>query len=302
MQFKNKKILITGGTGFIGKRLIDSFLNEEAEIFCLSRNPAISGNKNLKHFQCDLNNLKNEEADNILKEIGRIDFIVFLAASMPFKNKVNEGLIEAKENTLDIFLNFLNVFGSLCDNIIFTSTIDVYGAPNFYNFNEDCRIAPKSAYAIAKACCEKYLEYYAKIHNKRYNILRFSQIYGPGEPEIKVTPVIINALLKGREFILNGGGKDKRRLLYVEDTVLSIKAAMMNLQNDIFNISGKEDVAILDIIKIAEEVSGKELKIKIENPDKEPIDILPSFEKAKEKLGFEPKYNFKEGIKAMLKL
>lgn len=301
MKLADKKILVAGGTGFVGKHLINFLLSQKAKIICLTRQTIKPKNKNLEYIHLDLRKINQKNCEKITRKINKADFIVYLAAQIPSGSEKKEAMLKAKQNTLDPFINFLASFAHLSDNLIFTSTIDVYGIPGIIDFKESAPITPITPYAIAKFCCEKYLEYFYKKENKRYNILRLAQIYGPHEPLIKATPLIIKSIINNQEFILNGNGQDKRKFLYVDDAVSAIIQSMRTLKNGVFNIAGKEVVSILDIIKIAEKETNKKIKMEIINQDKKNINILPNCDKAEKELNFKPHYSFNDGIKKIIK-
>lgn len=299
-NFKNKKVLVTGGTGFIGRVLVDALLGDGARVMCLSRHPRHSKIKKLKYIKCDLGRIGKRQGRALVGRIGKVDMIVYLAASIPPVARGKETMLEAKANNLDTFVNFLDIFGGLSDMFVLTSSIDVYGYPRINYFSESAPVAPQTSYAVAKLCAEKYLEYYCSWQNKDYNILRLAQVYGPCEPLVRVTPIIIDALRRDREFVLSGGGRDKRRLLYMDDAVLAIKKAMLAPRNDIFNIAGREDLSISDIIKETEKVFHRRLKLKIVEGRKKPVNILPDFSKAKKQLGFYPSVTLRRGMRLIV--
>ncbi len=300
MIIEGKKVLITGGTGFIGKYVVRSLLAQGAEVICLTRQRLKSDQPNSRYIRCDLTKLRSGVSHSIKTQIGKVDFIIYMAASIPPISKNREDLIAAKENNLDTFLYFLSAFGELSEKIVFTSSIDVYGLPDSIDFDENAKTIPQTTYAIAKYCCEKYLEFYAQHKNKKYVILRLAQVYGQNEPLLRVTPLLIDAVLHNKEFSLNGSGEDKRRFLYAEDAALSIHHALYYPENEIFNIAGKEDIAILQAIGTIEKITHKKILLRQINSDKKPVHILPSFTKAKDKLSFCPRFTYEEGIRNII--
>src|SRR3989339_477492 len=297
MIFKNKKILIAGGTGFVGKAVIQFFLNKGAKIFCITRHKYLSKNNNLEFIQLDLRQI-SKNLKSLQLKLKDIDCIIYMAASIPLLKAGAETITKAKEINLDPFINFLEMFGQFGAKIIFTSTIDVYGLPKRKEFKENQKIDPISTYAVSKYCCEKYLELWSKMNNnKNYTILRFSQVYGPEEPLIRVIPFILNAYLHNKSFIIFGSGKEKRKFLYVKDAVIAICKALEYGENDIYNISGDEAVSIKDIIPIVERIVKKKILIEKKVTHRKLGHILPNTNKAKNKLRYTPLYTFENGVK-----
>ncbi|MGB2580226.1 MAG: NAD(P)-dependent oxidoreductase [Minisyncoccia bacterium] len=299
-NFQGKKVLVTGGTGFIGDYFVSALIQKGATVFCLTRK-ALPNKEGVTYLTCDLLNISSEEVGGLRNSIGNIDYVVYLAASIPPITAPKESIITAKENNLDAMLNFLEVFGDLSPTVIFASTVDVYGIPTKESFDESMTIAPNSNYAVAKYCCEKYIEYYCSKNNKEYNILRFSQVYGPHEPLVRVIPIIVDAIFNEKEFTLKDEGGDKRRFLYVEDVASALIAAMETPHNTIYNIAGAEDTSIMDVIKISEGIAGKKLLYKKIPTDQKAVHILPVCEKAFLELNFKPRFSFEEGMGAIIK-
>lgn len=299
-NFQGKKVLVTGGTGFIGDFFVSALIQKGATVFCLTRKE-LPDMESVKYITCDLLNISSEEVQGLCDKISNVDYIVYLAASIPLITATKESIITAKENNLDTMLNFLEVFGDLAPTIIFASTVDVYGVPSKVDFDECLAVAPKSNYAVAKYCCENYIEYYCSTYNKKYNILRFSQVYGPREPLVRVIPIMVDAILNGKEFTLRGEGTDKRRFLYVEDVASALLAAMESPRNTVYNIAGTEDTSIADAINISERIAGKKLHYKKIPTDQKPVHILPLCEKAFLELNFKPQFSFEQGMSVIIK-
>lgn len=299
-QFQGKKVLVTGGTGFIGDFFVSELIRNGASVFCLTRKVP-SRREGVTYIKCDLLNISSDEAEVFRKEINNTDYIVYLAASIPLVTAAKESIIAAKENNLDAMLNFLEAFGELSPVIVFASTIDVYGVPSKENFDESLPIVPNSTYAVAKYCCEKYIEYYCAVKNKKYNILRFSQVYGPHEPLVRVIPILVDAIVNGKEFTLKGEGEDKRRFIYVEDVARALVASMESPHNTVYNIAGAEDTSIMDVINISEKITGKKFQYEKIPTSQKPLHILPFCEKALLELNFKPRFSFAEGMSATIK-
>ncbi|KKP29993.1 MAG: UDP-glucose 4-epimerase [Parcubacteria group bacterium GW2011_GWA2_31_28] len=301
MDLKNKRILITGGTGFIGKHLVDELLNHNNKLFLITRKRQQSENDNLKYLYADLSQLNENLSEKIKKELKLVDYILYLAANIPLLSASKETIFDAKISTFDPFINFLKFFGNIGNKIIFTSTIDVYGYPD-KEYDENQSIDPLTPYALAKFVCEKYLQYYCKIYKKEFSIVRFAQVYGPNEPLVRVIPYILNSAVKNEPFSLSGSGLDKRKFLYVKDAVQGIIKTALNGNNSIYHIAGSEVDNILNVIRITENVFNKKIIIKQKNKEREIQNTLPNLDKSIKKLGYNPKYTLERGIKEIFNI
>lgn len=296
MIIKNKKILITGGTGFIGKFLVKELQNKNNKIFIITRKKRFfKNNKELIYIKCDLLKISQKEATLLKKEIGDIDFSFYLAAKLPSISQNNSIKSYIEENLIP-FMNFLDYFNTSIKKIVFSSTIDIYGYPKEINYDENTNPNPLTPYALAKLMCELYLEYYCKVNKKEFSIVRFSQVYGPNEPLLRVIPFILNAIIKEKPFTLIGRGLDQRKFLYVKDAVKGLINAALFGQNDVYHIAGREINTVMDVIRIAEKIFKRKLKINKKNINQPIKNTVPSIKKAENVLKYKPKYNLEQGL------
>lgn len=299
---KGKKVIVTGGTGFIGRQVVSRLLEGDAKVICLTRKKLTSDNPNLNYIQCDLKSISRSVGKELRESIGSVDYIIYLAASIPDFSEQAETMVGAKENTLDPLVNFLAIFGNLASKIVFTSTIDVYGKPPVESMvTEDTQVAPDTPYAVAKLCSEYYLKFFCKKNEKKYVILRLSQVYGPNEPMLRVIPFIINSAISNDLFTLIGDGADKRRFIYVDDAARAIIQSLQYNKNNLFIISGNEDISIRQVILTVENVLSTKLQVENIEANKKPVDILPVADKAVDSMGFQPEVSFREGIELILR-
>ncbi len=295
MDLTGKHILLTGGTGLIGRYATELLLKAGARVTSFTRQERQSDNPNLTYVTCDLRHLKENAP-----EVGDIDMIVYIAASIPQLHEKKETVFDAKENTLDPFLHFLKAYGDKAQKIIFTGTIDIYGFPNTDQFDESTPVDPPTPYALAKHACEEYLKFYAKVSNKQHVILRYSQVYGPNEPFVRVIPFIVDAAVNHKQFTMFGNPGNRRKFLYAEDAARAILTAADYDKSDVFQIAGSEEIAIADIVKTVEKITGQTMEVAHKNEDAPAVHLIPSTAKAEALLKFTPETSFEAGIRTVL--
>lgn len=299
LELKNKKVLVTGGTGFVGRVFVSQLIEQGATVVCLTRQtrPAEQG---VLYITCDFTDASTFDADQLRSTIGSVDYIVYLSASIPSVAAGKESMRAAKEHNLDPLVFFLETCGECAPTLVFASTVDIYGIPQHESFDESMNIHPESTYAVAKYCGEKYFIYYCETQQKQYTILRFSQIFGPNEPLVRVIPIMLDALIHNKPFVLSGGGQEKRKFLYVADAGRALYAALQAPHNKIYNIAGSEIVSIADVLEMAERIVGKKIQLTATPAARNPVHIIPSCDLATRELGFVSNTSFEEGLRATI--
>lgn len=290
--WSNKKIIIAGGTGFIGKRVVSLLISLNAQVFVITRNKNISG-KNITYLNVDLNN-KSELERYRGKE--KFDMAIYLAAKIPFLNGKKESYVEAKYSTFDPLINFCDCFIQDTKKFVFASSIDAAGICEIPEYGEEISSYNVSAYGLAKYCGELYAKKICEENSCRCIILRFSQVYGLDEPEIKIIPMLKRALNSGTEFRLFTDGKERRKYLYVDDAVQAIFRSLLSDETGTYNIAGKEAISMNELIKLMEEIWRKKLFLNRLNR-KKGKNNLPGIQKAQKELEFQPEVSIEQGLR-----
>lgn len=293
-QIKGKKILVAGGTGFIGKRLVSRLINEGADVFVITRKEKTSQDR-LTYHKADLNDF------NSLNSIPKIsyDACVYMAANIPEVGQPKETYLDAKRSTLDPLVNFCEVFSSQVSKFVYISTIDVLGGCDELDYDESAPINIATPYGLAKFCGEFYVKDYCSNYSIPYTILRFSQVYGPNEPIVRVIPIIRNAIKYGKEFTIYSDGSELRRFLYVDDAATAIICALNAEEQGIFNIAGFEICSLIDLVDKVEKAYSCKLNLKILNKNKGNSNV-PSIGKAELRLGYHPEFSITNGLNAII--
>lgn len=314
------KVLITGGTGFIGYHLSKALAKKDCEVtICdnLSRGKMDDELKdlidldNVKFVECDLT--KKEDLDKLEKDY---DFLYHLAAingTKHFYERPHEVLrvnVLATINLLDWFIT------TKCKKILFTSSSETY-AGTIKTFNgqiptpEDIPLSiediknPRWSYGGSKILGELFFINYARIHNFRMSIIRYHNIYGPRMGYEHVIPeFMIRALKKQNPFKIIGG-KETRAFCYIEDAVKATIAVMESEKTDgeIVHIgNSKEEITIQDLAREVISLGNYSPEIKIlPAPEGSVNRRCPDTTKLKNLTSFESKISLNEGLKKTYK-
>lgn len=290
-EFVGKKILVAGGTGFIGKRCV-RFLSELGCKISVITRGKYENTENIRYLSADLFDI---DALRQLEIDGCYDWAVYLAANIPLAGDKKETYLEAKCTTLDPLLNFCEVFLPKIKSIVYASSIDVLGSCNKTEYTEQEVINNPTPYGLAKYCGEFYVKIMSEQLGISYKIVRFSQVYGPNEPLVRIIPILKKAILENTVFNLYTDGQEKRRFLYVDDAVQSILRCMLSDRCGIYNIAGNDIISMIDLISKMEIVFGKKLNYNVLNKTKGKNNI-PSIELAKEQLLYSPNFSIEMGL------
>jgi len=260
----NLKVLITGGSGFIGSNLIKYFLSKTCwkilnidKILSKTNDKSFAKHKNRYQFtKLNLNNFKK------LKKIYfefKPNFIIHLAA----ESHVDNSIIDSKKfinsniistyNLLEISRAYIQKKNKLNKNFFFyyISTDEVYGENLTKTKNlEVSTFNPSSPYSATKASSEHLVRAWSRTYNIPYIISRSSNNYGPKQHKEKLIPKIIYNSLNSIKIPVYGKGKQIRNWLYVYDHIKIIhKIILSNKRNKIYNIPGNDYVTNIKIIK-----------------------------------------------------
>lgn len=217
-----RKVLVTGGAGFIGSHVVDGYLRKGWEVVVIDN--LSTGKK--EHINPRANFYRINIADKSLKEIfkkEKINLVNHHAAQINVRTSVNNPLFDTRENvmgSLNLLQNCVN-FG--VKNFIFISSGGaIYGEPPHLPVGETCFKAPVSPYGINKLTVEFYLYFYRKVFGLNYISLRYANIYGPRQDpfgEAGVVAIFCNKMLKGETPTIFGNGEQTRDYVFVRDVV-----------------------------------------------------------------------------------
>lgn len=316
MKIIKKKIVITGGAGFIGSHLSDALLTRGYEVIVVD-NLSMGKMENIKHNLRDpafsFEKVDVRDIERLKKACTGAAVIVHLAAyKIPrYGNAVDTLLVNSKGA-----MNVLEIANKIHCKVVLASTSDVYGKNLNLPFKENGDLVigpsdiPRWGYAISKLFDEHLAYSYQRAYGIPITILRFFGSYGPrqhlswwGGPQ----PVFISAILKGEEVEIHGDGSQRRCFIYIDDliegTVTAIERDKAN--GEIFNIGTTEEISILELAHLIKKLSGTpgELKLKFvpyssfsNEKYEDVIRRIPDLTKARKILGFNPKTRLVDGL------
>jgi len=307
-----KRVLVTGGAGFIGSHLCQRLLQEGHEVVCLDNfdayyDPAIkrrnleeiNASKGAQGFQLVEGDIRNKGLVDDLFRRSSFDLIIHLAARAGVRPSIEQPLLYNEVNVTGT-LNLLEACREIgVRDFIFGSSSSVYGKNRKVPFAEEDRLeAMISPYAVTKRVGELFCYTYHHLYGLRISCLRFFTVYGPRQrPEMAIHK-FTRLINQGEKIPLYGDGTSRRDYTYIDDIISGIMGAIRNLRGyEIFNLGESQTVPLRELISIIEQALGKKAAIE-ELPD-QPGDVPITYAditKARHLLGYDPKVGIAEGV------
>jgi len=296
-----KKVLVTGGAGFIGSHLVDRLIkagHEVSVIDDLSGGYIENVNEKARFYNCDIRN--RVKASRMITKI-KPELVYHLAANAA-ENKAQFSPIDITTRNYDTFLNTLvPAFNNGMMRIVVTSSIAVYGALQT-PFKETDKPEPEDLYGISKFAMEESLKVLAKVHNFEYVITRPHNVYGPRQnmrdPYRNVVTLFMNSILSGKPYYIYGDGKQRRCFSYVDDVVDALfKCGFKSVSGMTFNVGSDVDYTINDLSRLVQKITNNKLEpIYLSDRPQEVKVAISDHSLAKRYLKYKDKTEFKSGI------
>ena len=289
------KIVITGGSGFIGSNIAKLLKNQhKVTIFDIKQK-----NMDINFIQGNINDSKR-----VIDKLKDFDLVIHLAASL--------GVINTEENpvmTLDTNMGGTKNVLEACrinkiKKIIFSSSSEVYGEPVKIPIDENDKSIPITTYGISKLTAEEYIKVYSKNYGIQYTIFRLFNVYGDDQATDWVVAEFVSKAIANKSIVIHGDGSQIRAFCYVTDVAKAFEKALKKANGEIINVGNdSEPISIkklaFKIVELSNSKSNIEfVSFKNSNRNREEImKRVPSILKAKKILGYEPKISLEEGIK-----
>jgi UDP-glucuronate decarboxylase len=298
-----KRILVTGGAGFIGSHLCERLLNEGNEVLCVDN--FFTGTKdNINHLT------RNPYFEFIRHDICfplyvEVDEIYNLACPASPIHYQFDPVQTTKANVLGA-INMLGLAKRLKVRIFQASTSEVYGNPTIHPQPETYwgnvnTIGPRACYDEGKRCAETLFFDYHRQHKLDIKVARIFNTYGPRmhPNDGRVVSNFILQALRGHDITVYGDGVQTRSFCYIDDMIEGIYR-YMSLTNGFVgpvNLGNPSEVTILDLAKIIIDLTGSRSKIVFKQlPQDDPERRMPDISLAKSRLGWKPEVDLKTGL------
>lgn len=308
--YENKKVIVTGGAGFVGSNLVKRLVQEGAEVSVID-NLETGYKSNLNDAWNDIEfidgSVYHGEMDTWVENV---QTVFHLAA----KNIIASTHDPYGDMHINIggTLNILLAIKKLPIRLVYTSSASVYGNPRYLPINEDDQINLLTPYAVSKYAGEGYCSAFYESYGVESVILRLSNVYGPYQrPENRYCGVVakfMQSVKEGKPMLIHGSGEQTRDFTYVDDVIDALLIAGENPRavGEVFNIASGVETSVE---KLAESLicyyapdafDFKDSKTILEHIDRRDIDNISrrtlNIEKARRKLGWIPKTQLWEGL------
>lgn len=297
-----KKILVTGGAGFLGSHLCDKLIAEGHEVLCLD-NFFTGTRKNIRHL-LDNPNFELMRHDVMNPIYSEVDWIFNLACPASPVHYQRDPVRTIKTSIMGA-LNTLGLAKRNGARILQASTSEVYGDPKIHPQPEEYRgavnpIGIRACYDEGKRCAETLFFDYHRQHNLDIRVVRIFNTYGPRMTahDGRVVSNFIIQALRGEDITVYGDGSQTRSFCYVDDLIEAIYK-MMAQDNFIgpVNIGNPGEFTILELAEMVIKLTGSKSKIIFQSlPSDDPTQRCPVIDVAKEKLNWVPKIQLEEGL------
>jgi len=303
-----KKVIVTGGAGFIGSHLTDLLLSRGYHVIIIddfSTGKMANIEPLLKNKKVDFIQGSITELPLLQNLFQGVDFVFHQAALSSVPRSIEDPLSTSKVN----ITGTLNVLLAARDNnvkkVIYASSSSVYGDTPTLPKREDMVSNPQSPYALTKLVGEYYCRVFHQIYGLPSICLRYFNVYGPRQDSdsqyAAVIPIFIAKLSQDKSPIIYGDGEQTRDFTFVKDV---IQANIIGAESDacgVFNIGRGENSTLNDLAKTIINLVGKDLQSEYQPPRVGDVrDSLADISKARA-IGYEPQYSLDKGLRETIK-
>ena len=299
-----KTILVTGGAGFLGSHLCDRLILDGHDVICLD-NFFTGSKRNIEHLighkRFELT--RHDVTFPLYVEVDEIYNLACPASPIHYQHDP----VQTTKTSVHGAINMLGLAKRLKGRIFQASTSEVYGDPSVHPQREDYwgnvnPIGPRSCYDEGKRCAETLFFDYHRQHNLEIKVARIFNTYGPRmhPNDGRVVSNFIVQALKGEPITIYGDGQQTRSFCYVDDLIEGF-VRMMRSPKELtgpVNLGNPGEFTMLQLAELAIELTNSRSKlVHLPLPQDDPKQRKPDITQAREKLGWHPKVQLREGLK-----
>jgi UDP-glucuronate decarboxylase len=299
-----KRILVTGGAGFIGSHLCERLLKADLDVLCVD-NYFTGTRQNISHLtkRSNFDVLRHDITFPLYVEVDEIYNLACPASPIHYQHDP----VQTTKTSVSGAINMLGLAKRLKATILQASTSEVYGDPVEHPQNESYwgnvnPIGPRACYDEGKRCAESLFMNYYRQHRLSIKIARIFNTYGPRmhPNDGRVVSNFIVQALKGKPITIYGDGSQTRSFCYVEDMVEAI-VRLMTTPDDFtgpINLGNPSEHSMLELAEYVLRMVGGSSKLQFQSlPPDDPKQRQPDIALAKETLGWEPSVSLEDGLK-----
>ncbi|MDI6885412.1 MAG: SDR family oxidoreductase [archaeon] len=304
-----KRVVVTGGAGFIGSNLAEELVKTGSDVIVID-NLSTGRIENIANLRTNeyFTFIEGSIADlTVLKSVFEDAECVFHQAAIPSVQKSVENPVAINEANVTGTLNVLLAARDCgVKEVIYASSSSVYGDTPTLPKREDMEPNPQSPYAASKLAGEFYCKVFSEVYGLKTACLRYFNVYGPKQDPYSeyaaVIPRFITRVLSNQPPIIFGDGTQTRDFTFVTDVARANILAMERNVEGVFNIACGERISIKELATKVMELVGVRLDVVYDEPRPGDIkDSLADISLARERLGYEPEFDLTKGLEATIR-
>lgn len=302
---KEKKIVVTGGAGFIGSNLVRNLVNTKDHVVVIDD---LSTGR-LDNIQDLLDEKKIEfvegsitDFDLLQDTLKGMEYVFHQAALPSVPRSIKDPLLTNSVNINGTLNVLVAAKASGVRKVVYASSSSVYGDTPTLPKNESMSPNPLSPYAVSKLAGEYYCQVFSDVFHLPVVALRYFNVYGPRQDPLSeyaaVIPLFIRNILDDKSPVVYGDGEQTRDFTFIDDVVQANLRAVESNATGVFNAAGGKRISINELAQTVMKLCNKKLDIVYKTA--RPGDIMHSLadsSKAKNAFGYIPKYDIKKGLK-----
>ncbi len=303
MDHRQKRILVTGGAGFLGSHLCDRLVTEGHEVICLD-NFFSGSKKNVGHLlgKPNFELMRHDLVQPVFLEVDEIYNLACPASPIHYQHNP----VKTVKTSVMGAINMLGLAKRVKAKILQASTSEIYGDPKVHPQKEDYwgnvnTIGPRSCYDEGKRCAETLFFDYHRQNNVNIRVVRIFNTYGPRmhPNDGRVISNFVVQALTSQDITVFGDGSQTRSFCYVDDLIEGL-IRMMNGPDDFVgpvNLGNPGEFSVLTLAKLIIKLTDSQSKIVFKSlPKDDPLQRQPNIALAKQQLDWEPTVDLQEGL------
>lgn len=300
--------LVTGGAGFIGSNIVAELVRRGERVRVLD-NFSTGKRENLLPFEGKIELIEGDLRDYkaVRQAVEEVDYVLHQGALPSVPRSIAAPLTTNEVNVVGTLNLLIAARYAGVKRVVYASSSSVYGDTAVLPKREDMAILPQSPYGVSKLAAEQYCRAFWEVYGLETVALRYFNIFGPHQDSNSqygaVIPCFITALLRGDRPIVYGDGQQSRDFTYVDNVVQAnlLAATRPGIAGEVFNIACGNHHTVLELAVTLQSLVGEDIVPCYADP--RPGDIRHSWadiSQAREKLGYEVKIGFEEGLSQTL--